>query len=290
MAVGGSKMFDGQVIYKMTGSGNDFVFLAGRSESLEDWDAERIRAVCARGTGVGADGLVILQPGSEPNAVRFHFFNRDGGRAEMCGNAALCATRLAAWLDMADPSTVLLETDAGRVRGRCFPRPEERAEIELSSPSELTAPAIDLAEGEQAMRLATVGVPHLVVVVDDVSRVSLVERGRELRGHAEIGPDGANVNFLANGHGEWSMRTYERGVEAETLACGTGAVACAATLVAVQGVATPIDLRTASGSVLTVSAAQSPDGRLARPRLAGQARMVFRAILSGATDCHVDLT
>lgn len=279
-----STVLEGIVIHKMTGSGNDFVFVDGRVDPLEAWTPERIQRVCARGTGVGADGLVVLEPGSHLGAVRFAYFNADGGRSAMCGNAALCSVRLAAWLEMAPPSEVTLETDAGPVRGRCVPGEGERAEIELPASTPITSPKIPLSSGERQMCLTTVGVPHLVVLVDDVGAVAVPQRGRVLRHHSGVGPAGANVDFVGNGGDRWRMRTYERGVEAETLACGTGAVAAAAALTAVAGAALPLDIETRSGAVLTVTATVA-DQCLVRPMLAGQARLVYRAVLGGAARC-----
>jgi diaminopimelate epimerase len=276
---------EGTVVYKMTGSGNDFVFVDGRVDPVGSWTPEAIRRVCTRGTGVGADGFVILEPGSGPGAVRFHFFNADGGRSEMCGNAALCSVRLSAWLELAPPDRVVLETDVGTQQGRCIDGEPELAEIELPSSTSLSTPDIPLEPGERTMRLTRVGVPHLVVLVDDVSGVEVSHRGRELRAHPGVGSDGANVNFVGNGGGRWAMRTFERGVEAETLACGTGAVASAATLAAATGAKLPIALRCSSGALLTVSASPAPDGSLPRPHLTGQARLVFRAVLGGAGNC-----
>src|SRR6266581_1059029 len=117
----------GLPIYKMTGSGNDFVMVDGRHTSPADWSEADIRAVCARGTGVGADGLVFVCPGSARNAVRMIYFNADGSRAAMCGNAALCSTRLAARLGIARAQGMTLETDAGSYESRCS-GPGERAE------------------------------------------------------------------------------------------------------------------------------------------------------------------
>lgn len=270
----------GAIIYKMSGSGNDFVFVDGRSSPLEHWPPEQIAVVCARRTGVGADGLVVLEPGSRPDAVRFHFFNSDGGRASMCGNAALCAARLAAWLELVPPDGMLLETDVGPLEARCVPGDEERAEIALPPVEPATVPDIAPAPGERAIRLTRVGVPHLVVLVDGVGAVRLLDRGRELRFHPALGPEGANVNFVALQDGRWAMRTYERGVEAETLACGTGAAACVAALGGPPSITLPWDVRAASGTTLTVSGRFS-GGQLLDPRLIGEARLVFRAVLGG---------
>jgi diaminopimelate epimerase len=277
--------FEGTVVYKMTGSGNDFVVVDGRVDPVDSWTPEAIRCLCARGTGVGADGFVVLEPGSGPGAVRFHFFNADGGRSAMCGNAALCSVRLSAYLELAPPDRIVLETDVGIQQGRCIDAQPERAEVELPSSTSLSTPDIPLEPGERTMRLTRVGVPHLVVLVDSVGDVGVSERGRALREHPGVGSDGANVNFVGNGGASWAMRTYERGVEAETLACGTGAVASAATLAAVSQAHLPIDIRCSSGAILTVSAAPAPDGSLPKPRLTGQARLVFRAVLGGASHC-----
>ena len=272
-------MLDGTVVYKVTGSGNDFVMLDGRTEPLERWTPELIREICSRGTGVGADGFAVLQPGSRPGAVRFNFFNSDGGRSAMCGNAALCATRLSAWLELGPADGLVLETDSGDVPARCLPGPGQRAEVQLPPVADLTTPEIATLPGERTIRFTAVGVPHLVVLVEEVGAVPVLERGRELRSHAEVGPDGANVNFVGNGSGGWAMRTFERGVEAETLACGTGAAATAAVLAQSEGVALPVDIRTSSGAVLTVSVDSAAGGQFGRPQLAGEGRIVFRAIV-----------
>lgn len=268
----------GSIVFKMSGSGNDFVFVDGRTSPLTAWTAERIRAVCARGTGIGADGVVVLEPGTAPGRVRFHFFNNDGSRADMCGNAALCATRLAAWLELAPVQEMVLETDAGDVETRCLAGEGERAEILLPPVGDITSPEITLAPGELSIHLTRVGVPHLVVRVGNLAAVPLAKRGSALRSDPKAGPAGANVNFVAVAGSQWAMRTFERGVEAETLACGSGAAACAAVLAQNGGVEFPWDVRSASGAILTVTPAS--DGRpLRRARLAGEGRLVFRAIL-----------
>ncbi len=278
---------DGVVVFKMSGSGNDFVLIDGRGLPATELDASCIRAICRRRTGLGADGLVVLEPGCGAGAVRFHFFNADGGRSDMCGNAALCATRMAAWLELAPRSGMLLDTDAGPVRSRCLDDTGEHAEIELPAPSALKdMRSIPLSPGERSMYFTSVGVPHLVVPVESLTASGLMERGRELRSHRAVGTGGANVNFVSSGGNGWAMRTYERGVEGETLACGTGAVATAAVLNLIEKAPLPVSLRTASGATLTVSAKRAAAGRLERPKLVGEARFVYRAILGGAKDCE----
>jgi len=265
----------GEAFFKMCGSGNDFVFLDGRHTDPGRWPAGRIAKVCARATGVGADGLVILTPGSASGAVRFLFFNSDGSRGEMCGNAALCATRLSAMLGLADPQDVRLETDAGLVRGTADPAGGPRAQLVLPDVEVVRSPDVAPVPGEAEPGFALVGVPHLVVPVGDVDAVDLRVRGRELRFHPEVAPAGANVNFVARARDGWVMRTYERGVEAETLACGTGAVACATVLAGRGQVTLPWSVTSRAGSVLTVSGQITAEGTLLKPRLAGEARLVF---------------
>ena len=268
----------GVVFYKMTGSGNDFVMLDGRHTAPGDWPADRIALACDRRMGVGADGLVILTPTS-PGRVRMQYWNSDGSHAAMCGNAALCSTRLAAHLEMAPGEGMVLETDAGLVRTRCT-GPGDLAEINLP-PFEIPAPVdIEPRSGESAFYLATVGVPHLVVVTEDVLAVDVAGRGRELRFHQALGAGGANVSFVSppSSSGDpWLIRTYERGIEAETLACGTGTVTAGFALEVAGLGSLPNEWRTSLGIRLGVA------GRIDGPRsgeawLLGEGRLVYTGV------------
>lgn len=271
----------GQPFYKMTGSGNDFVFLDGRGTSLADWPARRIAAACDRRNGVGADGLVLLEP-VEPGVVQMHYFNADGGRAALCGNASLCSTRLAARLGLAAESGMELRTDAGILRTRCVGNGHM---AELRFPSFPVPPAVELewGVGESGKAwLGDIGVPHLIVLVEDVGAVDVDQRGRELRFSPQFGPHGTNVNFVGLGQGpdgpEWRIRTYERGVEGETMACGTGTI-CAAFALAAAGLGgLPSRMTTGSGSVLSV-AGQIEGGRSEEVWLCGEGRLVFQGEL-----------
>jgi diaminopimelate epimerase len=270
----------GAAFFKMTGSGNDFVFLDGRVHQLEDWPRERIAAVCDRRNGAGGDGLVLLVPDA-PGRVRMHYFNADGGRADMCGNAALCSTRLSARLGMTRPEQMELATDAGVLQTRCV-GPGEMAEIRLTDGARPVTPAgLTLEPGERWMALATVGVPHLVIRVDDIEQVDLDRRGRALRWHAALAPAGANANFisapLAAG-GPWLIRTFERGVEGETLACGTGTVAAALALAGHAEANLPVPFLSRGGAPLSVSATLDSDGAAHDTWLCGQGRLVFEGV------------
>ena len=271
----------GTIIYKMTGSGNDFVMLDGRFTSPERWPATRVAAICDRRAGVGADGLVILTPDA-PGRVRMAYWNSDGSRAAMCGNAALCSARLAVYLELAEPGELCLLTDAGVVPARSNGAGDS-AEIKLPDVEVPSAvPGLEPGAGERWQAFGTVGVPHLVVRVDDIERIDVVGRGRALRFDPRLGEAGANVNFVAPGlEGEsWAIRTYERGVEAETLACGTGTVAAAIAL-AVRGEASlPVQFRSRGGPHLLVRA-QLAEGRAHDLWLGGQGRLLFRGVWEG---------
>jgi diaminopimelate epimerase len=265
----------------MTGSGNDFVMIDGRTSNPADWSRESIARVCDRRNGIGGDGLVFVTPVA-PDTVRMTYFNSDGSPAPMCGNAALCSTRLAARLEMADPARMTLVTDAATFSTRCV-GPGHMAELHLPD-GEVPRPiASAMAAGERWIRLGTVGVPHVVVLVEEISAVDVMGRGRTLRFDPLCGPGGANVNFIgplsagSSGDPEWALRTYERGIEAETLSCGTGTVAAALALASVGVAGLPLMVRSSSGRNLSVSARL--DESLARDIwLAGEGRIVGQGV------------
>jgi diaminopimelate epimerase len=265
--------------WKMSGSGNDFVFFDAMAEPAGDLARpERISEICARRTGVGADGVVFLEP-SPRHAFLMRYFNRDGSLAEMCGNAALCSTWLAAHLGIVahdGAGAFTFDTTSGpvtaRLRGDC-PEVDMIPVLDMLPTFE-----VSLEPGEVRVGFARVGVPHLVVQVVDAATVEVERRGRALRLLSTL-RDGANVSFVSPAGGpspradQWVIRTYERGVETETLACGTGAVAAAALLTAwglAEGFAA---LQTRSGRVLEASLAGH--GGEPTPILRGEGRLVF---------------
>ncbi len=266
--------------YKMTGSGNDFVCVDGREYPVESWSAEAIRSVCDRRTGVGGDGLVVVTP-EGPEAIRMVYFNADGSRAGMCGNAALCSTRLAARLGLAQAAGMVLYTDTGLLSTRCV-GPGWSAELRLPDFLLPEPVGLPLSVGERWMVRGTVGVPHLVLLVDQIASVDVAARGRALREHPEFAPDGLNVNFIGRAAAEadcrWRLRTYERGVEAETLACGTGTVAAAFALAARGLDALPVRIGSWGGNIFSV-AGRIDGSRAAEPWLCGEGRLVFEGTL-----------
>lgn len=263
----------------MTGSGNDFVMLDARVSTPADWTVEDMQALCARGTGIGADGIVFVGPGSHAGAAKMVYYNADGSHAAMCGNAALCSTTLASHLGLGTAIGMDLETDAGTYQSRAIE--SGRAELHLApveAPKAVTG--LRLTAGERQSVLSCVGVPHLIVLVDDVDAIDLMERGRALRFDPAIAPAGANVNFISNRDAGWRMRTYERGIEGETLACGTGAVGAGCAIQEWGLDNLPLEIRSRSGRMLGVRASKASDGHYTDVWLSGEGRMVFRGVIT----------
>jgi diaminopimelate epimerase len=269
---------------KMTGSGNDFVFMDGRRiDGVLLRQAPYIREICNRHDGIGADGLVILDPlpkegADDRSLVRISYFNSDGSPADLCGNATLCSTTLAMEFGMASSEAVLLQTPSGRIAGRIV---EGLPEISLPAVDSPTTDCnVGRLQGETRIGFASVGIPHLVVLCEDVRLADLASRGPLLRWHVSGGPAGANVNWVSpQTNGTWRYRTFERGVEGETLACGTGAVATAMLLAAWGLSAPPTTLETSSGRSVIVTDGADADGTRWAPRLRGEGRIVFRGTI-----------
>ncbi len=263
---------EGQRFYKMTGSGNDFVVFdasAGVVRHLEN--EETIRSLSARGTGVGADGVVFVEKAGKGD-VRMRYYNSDGSEAALCGNASLCSTRLAVELGLAQGGGFVLETAAGSLKARIR---DGLPEVDLEPVRDVKPDATELGRkpGEIHLGYACAGVPHVVVEIADIEAADVTGRGAELRHHRAL-PEGANANFVAKrSDGSFAYRTFERGVEAETLACGTGAVATAILLSSWGESAKETVLWTRSGLPLTVSLRHENDVWL--PSLRGEGRIVF---------------
>jgi diaminopimelate epimerase len=257
--------------YKMSGSGNDFVFFDGTDGDVSELEnPAAIRALSARGTGVGADGVVFLKPDSD-DSFSIRYYNSDGSLGELCGNATLCATRLANELGIVSAAEMSIQTDAGVIAARMS---DGLPEIDLAPVSEvqLEASSIPRLDREQALGFARAGVPHIVIIDEDVETADILGRGSRIRRDKSL-RHGANVNFLSDAGDAWTMRTYERGVEGETLACGTGAVASGILLVEWGRAVSPVSLRTRSGRALTVKVHR--EGGLWHPSLRGSAEIVF---------------
>lgn len=261
--------------WKMTGSGNDFVFFDARDEPAGAFETPgAIGAVCDRREGIGADGIVFVERDPE-HAFSIRYFNRDGSLAELCGNASLCSVTLAVELGIVVAGQSFeFGTSSGPLGGRMTASGPE-IDVTPVRDADLAFDA-KLEPGEERIGFARVGVPHLVVVCHDVESVDIGGRGRELRYHERL-PAGANANFVARTPAGWSVRTYERGVEEETLACGTGAVATAALLSRWGLDAGETALRTRSGHTLRISFRQTGDDET--PSLRGEGRLVYEGTI-----------
>ncbi len=235
---------------KMHGSGNDFVLIDNRDALISREEApEAARRLCARRVGIGADGLILIEK-SDSADFRWGFYNADGSEAEMCGNGGRCAARFAFMKGIA-PEEMHFETLAGIISAHVK---GTRVKLQLSPPFGMFLDRELHVNGKPVkISFVNTGVPHVVVVVDDVEDVPVVETGRALRQHDFFAPDGTNVNFTSRiDRNRIAVRTYERGVEDETLACGTGSVA-SAIVMAVKGLAeSPVEVQTRGGEILTI--------------------------------------
>src|SRR4030042_1020697 len=232
---------------KMSGSSNDFIIVDHRDPFLkEDRLKEFIRKACRRRISVGADGLILIERSQQAD-FKWRYFNADGGEAEMCGNGGRCAARFAYLKGIAGPS-LKFETLAGILSAQVDGK---RVKLEMTKPFGLKLDETLLIDGKkQIFSSINTGVPHAVLFVEDVEGLDIVQIGRALRYHSHFSPSGTNANFIRLETGsKLSIRTYERGVEDETLACGTGAVA-AALVAAFKGlVKSPVSIKTRGGEV-----------------------------------------
>ncbi|MCE0484227.1 MAG: diaminopimelate epimerase [Methylacidiphilales bacterium] len=257
---------------KMTGAGNDFVVIDNRTLQLA-LSREQIARLCDRHFGVGSDGLLAVEPADQPDAdFRMRYYNADGGEAEMCGNGARCFARYVHPLRRAEADRVRFLTPAGLITGDYV---GEEVRVNLTAPTEARPnQRADFGWGEIEYHFLNTGVPHVVVYVPSAEQAEVVAHGRAIR-RSPIFPRGTNVNFVEIvSNTRLIVRTYERGVEDETLACGTGVVASALITHRVRGLALPLGLKVRSGDVLTVDARAGSDG-FRNVTLTGPAREVF---------------
>ncbi len=259
----------------MSGAGNDFVLLpVGRLKTAAL--KKLARSLCARGTGVGADGLLAVAKRG-PGTISVRYFNADGSEA-FCGNGSRCAAWWAYQRGLAGKKFLLL-TAGGRLA----------AEIAAPERVRMGMPDVRWAQlffrgkfpaGVKALHFLNTGVPHAVVPVADLERLDVASLGRALRNNPAFGPAGANVNFVRVRNGRAEVRTYERGVEAETLACGTGLTACAVALALAGEVRPPVALTARSGGKFSVWL--KPAGAGASDIvIEGPARIVFTGEIQG---------
>mgnify|MGYP002335904025 CR=1 FL=1 len=265
---------------KMAGAGNDFVVIDNRAGRIADGTALALR-VCTRRLSVGADGLILVEPSTRAT-FRIRYFNADGSLGEFCGNGTRCAARFAFLHGIAERQ-MTIETDAGIVNAEV----DERGSVTISLPPPASFRADRPVQvGSSTVRGSSivVGVPHYVVfLTGDLWEQEIESLGRAIRHHPEMQPAGTNVNFVVvrDDH-SLEVRTYERGVEAETLACGSGVVASVSVSTLSGKVEPPVKVLTRSGITLEVT--MSKHGTELRDvRLKGDARAIYRASMTPET-------
>jgi len=236
---------------KMNGAGNDFVMIDNRAGEFA-LEGDRIARLCDRHRGIGADGLIAAEPSTDARAhLRMRYFNADGGEAEMCGNGARCFARFGARL-LGLSDSIVFETLAGTLTANLH---GDRVQLAMSTPHGTALGASLSAAGETlAVHFLNTGVPHAVVFREELATTDVRQLGAALRYHAHFAPKGTNANFaLVLPDGSLELRTYERGVEDETLACGTGVVAAALLHHLLHNAPSPVAVKVRGGDTLSVA-------------------------------------
>ncbi len=273
--------------YKMTGTGNDFILIDNRKGIIDaDHCQDLVRSACRRRLSVGADGMILIENDPEVD-FKWRFFNLDASEAEMCGNAARCAPRFAYLTGIVDSPRMAFRTLAGIIEAELL---DNRVKAQMTSPHSLQMDLSLEVEGRSFhLDFINTGVPHAVCLVtneDELEDADIPGWGRSIRFHPHFQPAGTNVNFacIQDVH-RISVRTYERGVEGETLACGTGDIASALIAAARGLVSSPVEVKTRGGECLTVyfettgETRHSRDTSFTSVHLEGEARVVYEGDL-----------
>lgn len=266
-------------ITKMSGTGNDFIIIDHRTPIVPVAEQQQFAAkVCRRRFSTGADGLILIED-SDTADFSWRFYNGDGSSAEMCGNGARCAARFAYRNNIA-PRKMSFETIAGIVHAEIMGE-EEHVSLLMTDPFDFRMDLQVTLDGEsKELFFVNTGVPHAVLFVESEG-IPIVEWGRQIRFHEMFQPAGANVNFVRKlGNGTLQVRTYERGVEGETMACGTGAVAAAIIASSLGMVQSPVNIQTSGGDKLTIVFDLGDGPSANHVYLQGPARIIYSGELS----------
>ena len=262
--------------YKMSGSGNDFIIIDNRDLSLNVGDIrDFVRKVCRRKLSVGADGLFLIEP-SDKADFKWQFYNSDGSTAEMCGNGSRCVARYA-YIKSIAGKKMSFETIAGIISAEVD---DDVVKVKLTDPSTVKkGEEIDVDGRTFTLDSVNTGVPHAVAFVDNLQSFAVAEWGRKIRFHEHYAPQGTNADFAAVlGPQGIQLRTYERGVEDETLACGTGMVAAVLAAARRDLVVSPVDVLVQSGETLRIYFTRKDDG-FTEIYLEGAVKMVYQGFL-----------
>jgi len=262
--------------YKIQGSGNDFILIDNRRGVLKGKNLRDLAmTVCDRHYSVGADGLIVILPSKKAD-FKWRFFNADGSEAEMCGNGARCAARFAHLRKIAK-KTMAFETLAGIIRAQVMPT---TVKVQLTGASgQRMNISVPLENGLRMGHFIDTGVPHLAYLSKDLENEDVERIGRITRYHELFKPAGTNVDFVQiQGRHRLRIRTYERGVEGETLACGTGAVAAALIAGSLGAVSSPVEVQTRGREKLIVSFEREAE-KFNTIHLEGEAQVICEGML-----------
>jgi diaminopimelate epimerase len=260
---------------KMNGAGNDFVLIDNRSEDVH-LNRAQIVQICDRHRGIGADGILLLEKASNQADFRMRYFNSDGGEAEMCGNGARCFARFANKVADAQ-GKISFETPAGVIAAELT---GDLVTLQMTDPTDLRLDvSLRVGDKNKSVHFINSGVPHVVISVERIDDLDVRREGAAIRHHQMFSPKGANVNFIKKrGAKQITIRTYERGVEDETLACGTGVVAGALIFAATENTDGPIGVLVRGGNELKVGF-DKIDNQFRNVTLTGPAEFVFEGTI-----------
>ena len=270
------------VFYKLSGSGNDFIVIDNRMKIVDEKDVQNfVVKLCRRKMSVGADGLILVENATGVD-FKWRFYNSDGSSAQMCGNGARCVARFACLAGIAG-SDMSFETGAGIVYARVI---NDRVKVKLTDPENFMADyTLGLDNSSLSVNSVNTGVPHVVVFAENMGEnlndIDVVKLGRQIRFHDQFAPAGTNVNFVCLKQKDaLNIRTYERGVEDETMACGTGAVAAAIVTANKFGIKSPVRVSTKSKGYLNIYFKEK-NGKFFDIYLEGDARVIYKGEIMG---------
>ncbi|MBI1929747.1 diaminopimelate epimerase [Candidatus Poribacteria bacterium] len=261
---------------KLSGAGNDFVIIDNREGIVPYENTDFVTKVCKRRMSVGADGVLLVE-NADGADFRMRYFNADGGEVETCGNGARCISKFA-YINGITPERMRFETRAGIYKSEIV---ASNVKVRMSDPTDIRLNfPLRLTDGVHNVCFANTGVPHVIFFVNPLEGTDVFNLGRQTRYHDDFKPAGTNANFVrVRNPQEIDIRTYERGVEDETLACGTGAIAAAIVSALLGKVTPPVSLHTASGSVLTIHF-DLENGGAKNVYLEGDARLIYSGELT----------
>ncbi|MDR0800384.1 MAG: diaminopimelate epimerase [Endomicrobium sp.] len=262
---------------KLTAAGNDFVLIDNRKNIIAEKDYQTLaKKLCDRKYSIGADGLILLEKSASKD-FKMKYFNSDGSYASMCGNGGRSIAKFAYDLGIAN-SKMVFETDAGIINAEILPQDQNRVKLDLYDPKDLKKDIKIEAGGEEFnVDFIDTGVPHAIIFVDNIEKINVFKCGKVIRYHKAFAPAGTNVDFVEviKEDNTLFVRTYERGVEGETLACGTGITASGIISVLKGFARSPVSIVARGGDRLSVSLKNSND-KISDVVLEGPALIAFK--------------